>query len=232
MLKLVRQFLKNNSPDWLNTEVNKDLLQNLTANIKSTPKNNDINSAPLVNEGWGDLNGPMIDPHQSTVNGFQLSDALRAGYAYGSFATANRSNGFSQNNSLLTAKGTPHWRRINQVFQTLDTAPENATYSQLIEYVRLSTGIGCSRKLISKWKKQNTNHKFPDRNSEDRHLEKSTPALSIAPTIVNIPSTACQEMGVNNLHLIQTSNCSTNNKSLLTDDCKSLVISDSSRTYG
>jgi hypothetical protein len=104
----------------------------------------------------------------------------------------------SNNHSLPTVKGKPHWRRINQVFQTLDTAPENATYNQLIEYVRLSTGQGCSRKLISKWKKQNTSHKFPDRNSEDHHLEESTPAMRSAlaspiacvkPIISNTPST-------------------------------------------
>jgi biotin carboxyl carrier protein len=202
MLNKVRKFLRDRTPDWLNTEVNKDLLQNLSANL-TTSKIKDIDSAPLSKGGWGDLNVPMIDPHQSTVNGFQLSD---------------RSNGFSQNNSLLTAKGKPHWRRINQVFQTLDTAPENVTYNQLIEYVKETTGVGCSRKLISKWKKQNASQKFPDNNSGDRHLEKSTPALSITPTIVNIPST------VSNLHLIQTSNCSTNNKSLITDDCSLMTV--------
>jgi biotin carboxyl carrier protein len=93
--------------------------------------------------------------------------------------------------SLNTAKGKPHWRRINQVFQTLNTAPENATYNQLIEYVRLSTGIGCSRKLISKWKKQNTSHKFPDRYSEDHYLEKSTEnaITCVKPIISHTPST-------------------------------------------
>jgi biotin carboxyl carrier protein len=201
MLKLVRQLLKNNSPDWLNTEVNKDLLQNLSANF-TTSKTKDINSAPLVNEGWGDL-----DRSQNQVKSSYLK-----------FDTNTNRPLMTDDWSLMTVKGTPHWRRINQVFQTLDTAAENATYNQLIEYVRQTTGQGCSRKLISKWKKQNTSHKFPDNNSGDRHLEKSTPALSIAPTIVNIPST------VSNLHLIQTSNCSTNNKSLLTDNCSLMTV--------
>jgi biotin carboxyl carrier protein len=187
-------FPRDRSPDWLNTEVNKDLLQKLTANITSTPKTQDINSAPLFKGGWGDLNLPQDEVKRSQKK-----------------SNTNNDRPLMRSDcSLNTVKGTPHWRRINQVFQTLDTAPSNATYTQLIEYVRLSTGIGCSRKLISKWKKQNTSHKFPDRNSEDRHLEKSTAALSITPTIVNIPST------VNNLHLTQTSNCSTNNKSLMT----------------
>jgi hypothetical protein len=172
MLKLVRQLLKNNSPDWLNTEVNKDLLQNLTANITSTSKTEDINSALLSKGSWGDLNVPMIDPHQST------------------------------------AKKTPHWRRINQVFQTLDTAPENATYNQLIEYVKETTGVGCSRKLISKWKKQNTSHKLSDRNSEDHHLEESTPAIAFSPT-----STISS---VNSFQFAETLNNSTNNNSLST----------------
>jgi biotin carboxyl carrier protein len=143
----------------------------------------------------------MLDPHQSTVNGFQLSDALRAGFA-------NRSNGLSNNHSLLTAKGKPHWRRINQVFQTLDTAPENATYNQLIEYVKETTGVGCSRKLISKWKKQNTSHKFPDRNSEDYHLEQRTPAIAFSPT-----STISS---VNSFQFTETLNNSTNDNSLST----------------
>jgi hypothetical protein len=37
---------------------------------------------------------------------------------------------------------TPHYRRIRQVFE------------QLISYVKTATGKGCSRKLISKWKKE------------------------------------------------------------------------------
>jgi multidrug efflux pump subunit AcrA (membrane-fusion protein) len=184
MLNKVRKFLHDRSPNWLNTEVNKDLLQNL--------------SAPL----FKDLNLPQDEVKRSLTKSNTNNDRPL----------------MTDDCSLMTAKGTPHWRRIKQVFQTLDTAPENATYNQLIEYVQQTTGQGCSRKLISKWKKQNTSHKFPDRNSEDRHLEKSTPALSITPTIVNIPST------VSNLHLIQTSNCSTNNKSLMTDDWSLITV--------
>jgi biotin carboxyl carrier protein len=155
MLNKVRKFLHNHSPDWLNTEVNKDLLHNLSTKIASTPKTKNIDSAPLLKD---------IDIAPLNTGGWE-------------------------DRPLLTAKKTPHWRRINQVFQTLDTAPPSASYTQLIEYVRLSTGQGCSRKLISKWKKQNTSHKFPDNNSGDeRNLEKSTAALSISQTIVNIPS--------------------------------------------
>jgi biotin carboxyl carrier protein len=189
MLKLVRQFLKNNSPDWLNTEVNKDLLQNL--------------SAPLTKGGWGDLDQSPEQVKPSLNKSLPGERSLTK--------SDNNDRPLMRSDCLLnTAKGKPHWRRINQVFQTLDTAPENATYNQLIEYVRLSTGIGCSRKLISKWKKQNTSHKFPDRYSENRHLEKSTEnAIAFSPTLT-ISS-------VNSFQFTETLNNSTNNNSLSTD---------------
>ncbi len=50
-------------------------------------------------------------------------------------------------------KGRPHWRRIKQVFEVLEQAG-TGTYTELVNYVREVTGIGCSRKLISKWKRQ------------------------------------------------------------------------------
>lgn len=156
MFSKVRKFLRDRSPDWLNTEVNKDLLQNLTANI-TTSRNEDINSDLVSLGSWGDLEESQ-----------QVKPSL------------NKSN-TNNDRPLTTVKGTPHWRRIRQVFQSLDTAPENATYNQLIEYVKETTGKGCSRKLISKWKKQNTSHKFPDHNN-DYHLEKSPPAIAFSPT--------------------------------------------------
>jgi hypothetical protein len=146
--------------------------------------------------------------------------------------------------SLMTEKGKPHWRRIRQVFQTLDNAPQFASYNQLIEYVRETTGVGCSRKLISKWKKQNTSHKsevkshnFSDHNNDyaarpklsginsltDHHLEESTPAIAPyqifqSQTISDTPST------VNNLHLTQTSNKSTSQKLLMTDHWSLMTV--------
>ena len=50
-------------------------------------------------------------------------------------------------------EGKPHWRRTQQVYALLNQAPPDATYDRLIDYVRGKTGKGCSRKLISKWKK-------------------------------------------------------------------------------
>ena len=59
--------------------------------------------------------------------------------------------------SLVTSthslEGKPHWRRTQQVYGVLNQASAEETYDRLIEYVRGKTGKGCSRKLISKWKK-------------------------------------------------------------------------------
>lgn len=113
MLNRVRKFLKNNSPDWLNTEVNKDLLQNLTANINCSPR-------PNLGEGLGVRAKTQPASKQST-----LLDSDRP---------------ISTENCLqFPTPGTPHWRRIRQVFQALDNAPLDASYNQLIEYVREAT---------------------------------------------------------------------------------------------
>ena len=58
-------------------------------------------------------------------------------------------------------KGKPHWRRTQQVYALLNQAPPGATYDRLIDYVRGKTGKGCSRKLISKWKKTVISHQLP-----------------------------------------------------------------------
>lgn len=192
MLNQVRKLLRDRSPDWLNTEVNKNLLQNL--------------SAPLNKGGWGDL-----DRSQGQVKPSLIKSKI----------TTN-SPPLTDNCSLITVKGTPHWRRIRQVFMCLDNAPENYTYNQLIEYVRQTTGKGCSRKLISKWKKQKRSYKLPDNSSGDkpilkdtashngiapqRNLEERTATISASPTIIDIPS------NVNRLQL-------TDSNSLITDNC-------------
>jgi biotin carboxyl carrier protein len=156
MLRKVRKFIKNHSPDWLNTEVNKNLLQNL--------------SAPLFNGGWEDLNQSQDEVKRSQTK----SD------------TNNDRPLMTDDCLLMTVKGTPHWRRINQVFQSLDTAPENATYNQLIEYVKETTGKGCSRKLISKWKKhcQNSSLLPP---TEDQNLIGDRSSTN---TVSNYPAMA------------------------------------------
>jgi hypothetical protein len=164
MLNKVRKFLRDRSPDWLNTEVNKDLLQNLTANITSnrsdlplTSYNGNFSPRPSLGEGLG-------------VRADLQNDRLL----------------MTDDCSLNTVKGTPHWRRINQVFQSLDTAPENATYNQLIEYVKETTGKGCSRKLISKWKKHRQNSSLLP-PTEDQNLIGDRSSTN---TVSNYPAMA------------------------------------------
>lgn len=190
MLKKVRRFLKNNSSDWLNTEVNKDLLQNLSANIKSTPKTNNIVFASLSKGGWEYLNRSPEQVKPSLNKSLPrevIRSQKKSDNSARSLSTDLSPNG--ENCSQFPTPGTPHWRRIKQVFVALDNAPANYTYSQLIEYVRTNTGKGCSRKLISKWKKQKLSQKFPDNDSGDRHIGERTPTISASPAVVNVPST-------------------------------------------
>jgi hypothetical protein len=48
----------------------------------------------------------------------------------------------------------PNWRRTATVYAVLSTVPTHYTYGQLIRCVRFKTGIGCSRKLIARWKRE------------------------------------------------------------------------------
>ncbi len=209
MFSKVRQFLRDRSPDWLNTEVNKDLLPNLTANIKSsqpTTHNNlreneqDYSAIALLQQKISPAPPHLCTPAPNTITS-EIS---------------------------FPTPGTPHWRRIRQVFQALDTAPQFASYNQLIEYIRETTGVGCSRKLISKWKKQKisqnsqvTSHKFPDYTCGDRswrsEAERETNIVSVSPAMTisaAIPSSACQEMGVNSFQLNRSVDNSSNDNSL------------------
>ncbi|AFZ38355.1 hypothetical protein Sta7437_4928 (plasmid) [Stanieria cyanosphaera PCC 7437] len=189
MLSKVRKFLKNNSPDWLNTEVNKDLLQNLSANITASKKtitstsyDDNYSPRPELGEGLG-VRANKLDSKQ--ISKQPISTTLNSAPQSGSLRDRPL---FTENYLQFPTPGTPHWRRIRQVFQALDNAPLNASYNQLIEYVRKATGKGCSRKLISKWKKQKLNSNIPDNNSGDRHIEERTAAISASPTIIDIPS--------------------------------------------
>ena len=158
MLNQIRKLLRDRSPDWLNTEVNQILLQNFTTNISS---------APLDEGGWEDLDRSPEQVKPSSIQS-ELNEVKRS---------------LTKSSPLLTVKGTPHWRRINQVFATLDNAPDNYTYNQLIEYVRATTGKGCSRKLISKWKKsrQNLNSPPPEVNSS---VDRDRPTNIVSPPTV------------------------------------------------
>jgi hypothetical protein len=200
MLELVRKFLKNHSPDWLNTEVNKDLLPNLTANfttfkktITSTNYDDNYSSDPKLLEELGVR--AKIQP---------TSKELKSANSDRTMVTVN--------DLQLPTPGTPHWRRIRQVFQVLDNAPNNYTYNQLIKCVKETTGVGCSRKLISKWKKyrQNSDLLIPgDDRSYGDGSETNTVGVSPAMTIsAVIPSS------VNSFQLNQSVDDFSNNDSL------------------
>ena len=153
MLNQVRKLLRDRSPDWLNTEVNQILLPNLPANIiPSCSLSSQERARERSKLAGGDLDRSPEQVKPSSIQS-ELSEVKRSLTKSSPLPTANC--------SLPTVKGTPHWRRINQVFATLDNAPDNYTYNQLIEYVRATTGKGCSRKLISKWKKSRQNLDSP-----------------------------------------------------------------------
>lgn len=179
MLNKVRKFLRDRSPDWLNTEVNKDLLQNLRANITSNRSDSPLTS---YNGNFSPL--PLM----------------------------------TDDCSLMTEKGTPHWRRINQVFQSLDTAPENATYSQLIEYVKETTGKGCSRKLISKWKKQRNSNQLGSTTDKQGNSELETAINMKRASRAIAYSEISQSQIINNTLSTQGNLQLTDSKPLMTDD--------------
>jgi biotin carboxyl carrier protein len=57
---------------------------------------------------------------------------------------------------MVSTLSRPHQRRTETVFTILDGAPAGTTYDGLISLVREKTGKGCSRKLISRWKRERT----------------------------------------------------------------------------
>ncbi len=224
MLNKVRKFLKNKSPDWLNTEVNKDLLQNLSASLCK-----------------GD--GENLEEFDQVISSHIKSKPREVKRSQTKFDTNTNFPLMTDDCSLMTVKGTPHWRRIRQVFQALDNAPLDASYNQLIEYVRETTGVGCSRKLISKWKKQKNSHQSSDISHQlgsiqdeigSSELEKTTNDnlatskavhKAIAPTQISKSSVANDSPStVNNLHLAQKSNKPTRKKSLMTDDWSLMTV--------
>ena len=124
MLKKIRRFIHDKSPDWLNVEVNKDFLTNFSEAV--TSKHNTLPQNHLaLNLTKENLTSPLTIP-PSPLTRSPSPDRI---------------------------KGKPHYRRILQVFEVLDNAPSGSTYTQLVNHVREVTGRGCSRKLISKWKK-------------------------------------------------------------------------------
>lgn len=252
MLNRVRKFLRGRSPDWLNTEVNKDLLQNLTVNFTSSKTTLSSNSyqdnySPLSTLG---AVRPRVGVSEALPKGARRKGMLTKTEGLGERAkvqpVSKQSKSSNSNyaapsltddrqfstadSSLFPAPGTPHWRRITQVFLVLDNAPKNYTYDQLIEYVRQTTGKGCSRKLISKWKKYRQNSDLPSINNQDS-LEKEEKTnivgaslcsvdagalnpLSAASSIPSTPTTADISSTVNNFQLIEPASNFTHKDSL------------------
>ena len=92
-------------------------------------------------------------------------------------------------NPTISLKGKPHYRRTQQVYSVLETAPTDATYDRLIEYVRVQTGKGCSRKLISKWKKTINGDQLSITSKVIQNNDDEPPTgINKFPSLVVIPS--------------------------------------------
>lgn len=80
-------------------------------------------------------------------------------------------------------RSTPHARRIQQVFLALDEASAEGvtTYVALVDFVRIKTGKGCSKKLIAKWKRE--------------HAVQST-NVNVSPTSLEQPPTTSSPLTV------------------------------------
>ncbi|HHP7231770.1 MAG TPA: hypothetical protein ACFCUY_13045 [Xenococcaceae cyanobacterium] len=218
MLSRVRKFLKNNSPDWLNTEVNKNLLQNLTTSL-SQGSNEYPNKSQITDTLISSSSFPSLEEVKSNHIKSKPGEVRRS---QKKSYTKDRQLS-TTDSSLFPTPGTPHWRRIRQVFQALDTAPENATYNQLIEYVRETTGKGCSRKLISKWKKYRQNPDLlPVREERSNESDRQTNIVSVSPAMTTRAASPvpCNQIierelsSVNSFQLNQSVDNSSNNDSL------------------
>jgi hypothetical protein len=92
----------------------------------------------------------------------------------------------------------------------LAQAPPEATYDRLIEYVRACTGKGCSRKLISKWKKERNksqNSQFNHQNSDKPPTDTSnTSSLKQLPIKSNQLPVNHQQLVTDNYSLNTDSN--------------------------
>ena len=114
MIGKVRKFIRNSSPDWLNVEVNQDFFNNFSAALDC---------------GLGELDTPPVKVVETIPNPDIAQPPLP------------KSKIFYPKSVDFPFQGKPHWRRIKQVFETLEEAG-TGTYTELINYVREVTGIG------------------------------------------------------------------------------------------
>jgi hypothetical protein len=112
--------------------------------------------------------------------------------------------------TLNITSNTPHWRRTTQVYAILAQAPPEATYSQLIEAVRQATGKGCSRKLISRWKKEQTSsQKLKVKSQNGNKPPTDTPNF---PSLIVTRNQPFDQLAVESKQTV-------NNETLVTDNC-------------
>jgi len=80
---------------------------------------------------------------------------------------------------LETTKKQPHAQRTAEVFQALGEAQAQGitTYDALIDFVREKTGTGCSRKLISKWKKERATLVTSESDAQNLSVEVAATTL-------------------------------------------------------
>ncbi len=104
MFSKVRKFLKNHSPDWLNTEVNKDLLQNLTANIKS--------SQPTRSQTIHESSGTNVPISYSLSSQERVRERSHKTISPAPPHPRTPATNTITSKLEFPAPGTPHWRRI------------------------------------------------------------------------------------------------------------------------
>ena len=140
----------------------------------------------MLRGDWGDLvrSQEQVKPSDIKSEPSEVKRSLTKSDIKDRISTDLSSNG--ENYLLYPNPGKPHWRRIRQVFQALDNAPLDASYNQLIEYVRETTGVGCSRKLISKWKKYRQNsdllpprHDLSNGDSSETNIVSTSRAIAL-----------------------------------------------------
>jgi hypothetical protein len=118
----------------------------------------------------------------------------------------------------------------------LNQAPPEETYDRLIEYVRVQTGKGCSRKLISKWKKTVNNEQLPvtsklSKNRQDKPDIAHQILLSAKEEISDIlPTGSSTKESVNQERFERSLTNNATNDSLINSDNDLSPIPDNEKT--
>ena len=101
------------------------------------------------------------------------------------------------------------------MYAVLAQAPPEATYDRLIEYVRVCTGKGCSRKLISKWKKERNK----SQNSQFNHQNSNKPPTDTPnfPYLIVTRNQPLEQLAVGSKRTVNNEALVTDNWSLKTD---------------